>query len=157
MVHRSRVLLCLTGALVLGCGGGSSSSSGGVVGFATGTETAGPVPVDGTSAAAPVVTALTAASTSISKGQPLRVNLNFSDPQGDVAVINFGIAGEDTHSVLSADMVGSNTSGTVTLDLYPANYVAGVHVLMVSLTDKAGHVSASATLAWKASVLRLGS
>ena len=148
MVHRSRVLLCLTGALVLGCGGGSSSSSGGVVGFATGTETAGPVPVDGTSAAAPVVTALTAASTSISKGQPLRVNLNFSDPQGDVAVINFGIAGEDTHSVLSADMVGSNTSGTVTLDLYPANYVAGVHVLMVSLTDKAGHVSASATLAF---------
>jgi hypothetical protein len=88
---------------------------------------------------------LTVESPTITQGQPLRVNVSFSDQQGDAAIINFGIAGEDSHSVLSAATLVGQTSGTLMLELKPAHYVPGVHVLMVSITDAAGHVSLAVT------------
>ena len=141
--------LLLIGTLALGCSSKSDSNSnqGGVVGFVTGTTTAGPVPSSAApTAATPVVTALTAASATIVSGQALRVSITFTDTQGDVAFVNFGIAGESSHAVLSVAGQAAGTSGTLTLDIYPAKYVPGTYVLMVSLTDAAGNVSAVATL-----------
>ncbi|HEX7598821.1 MAG TPA: hypothetical protein VF518_11445, partial [Polyangia bacterium] len=138
--------LLLASSLAVGCSSGSKKAKGGVVGFVTGTEQAGQVPTDGTSPEAPTIVGLTVDSSSIGNGQPILVSIAFNDPQGDIASINFGIAGSSTHSVLSADMVGNKTTGTVILELYPSSYVPGTYVLMVSMTDQAGHVSAAATV-----------
>jgi hypothetical protein len=132
-------------------GGGDDSSKGGVVGFLTGTETPGPVPSDGANPDggvlnAPKVVSITAASTTIQSGDPLRVSVSYTDAQGDLANVNFGIAGESNHSTVSLGITVSPTSGTVILDLYPRNYVPGAHVLVLSLTDLAGNTSATATL-----------
>ena len=151
---RTRPAFCasVTFVFMLACGGGGGTSpQGGVVGFLTGTETPGPVPSagdgpDGGSLDAPKVVGISATSTTIHKGDPLRVSISYTDAQGDLASVNFGIAGESTHATLSLGIAGANTSGTVLLELYPRNYVPGTHVLVVSLTDLAGHTSASVTL-----------
>jgi hypothetical protein len=104
--------------------------------------------LDGSSlAAAPKVTSITAASTTIQSGEPLKVTITYADAQGDVASVNFGIVGESNHATLSlVGITDGSVSGTVTLALFPRNYVPGTHVLALSLTDQAGNTSASVTL-----------
>jgi hypothetical protein len=104
--------------------------------------------LDGSSvAAAPKISSLTAASTTIGSGEPLQVTVTYTDAQGDVSSVNFGIVGEPNHATLSlAGITNGATSGSVSLALFPRNYVPGTHVLAVSLTDLGGNTSAVATL-----------
>jgi len=139
--------LILFGVLSLSCGGGDGDSKGGgLVGFSTGTPQAGPVPSDGTSPAAPVVGGVVVTNAPVRNGDPLHVSVSFTDPQGDIATVNVGIAGQATHSAISVASVGAQTSGNLFLDLKPASNDPGTYTLVVSITDVAGHASAAVTV-----------
>jgi uncharacterized delta-60 repeat protein len=143
--HRTRALCFLVFTLSLGSGCGSSNSDGkkgGVVGFSTGEAKPGALPTGAPSASAPTIVSAVAANPTVKPGDPLTITIAFSDPQADVARVNFGISGETGHFELA---VPAGASG-VTLELFPKNPVPGVYVLVVSLTDTAGNTSAAATI-----------
>ena len=130
--------------LSIGAGCGSSNSDGqkgGVVGFSTGDPKSDALPSNGLSPDAPTILSATAASSTIQPGHPLLVTISFSDPQNDVARLNFGIVGETGHYELALPVANS-----VTVDLYPKNSVPGNYILAVSLTDAAGNTSTAATI-----------
>jgi len=129
-----------------GGGGGSRPKEGGLVGFSTGASQPGPVPSDGTSPDSPVVAGVVATNAQVKKGDALHINVSFTDPQGDLATVNVGIAGESTHSKISVATVGTQTSGTLFIDLQPSSYSPGTYVLVVSITDLGGHTSLATTL-----------
>jgi uncharacterized delta-60 repeat protein len=133
--------LAFTFSLGVGCSGSSAGQKGGVVGFSTGDPKPGALPSDGLAANAPTISSATAASATIQPGHPLRVTISFSDPQNDVAHLNFGIVGETGHYELALPAANS-----VTVDLYPGNPVPGSYILAVSLTDATGNTSIAATI-----------
>jgi hypothetical protein len=135
------LLLSTTYAMSCG-GGGGKPDEGGLVGFATGKSQPGPVPSDGTSPDAPVVAGVVATNPLVKYGDPLHINVTFADPQGDVATVNVGIFGQPTHATISVAKVGMQTDGILFIDLQPATNSPGTYVLVVSMTDLAGHTSA---------------
>jgi hypothetical protein len=139
--------LVLLGSFSMSCGGGGGKTEegGGLTGFSTGTPQAGSVPSDGSSPAAPVVAGVVVTSATVGTGDLLHVNVSFADPQGDIATVNIGIAGQSTYSSISVASVGAQPSGTLFLDLKPASYSPGTYILIVSITDLAGHTSVAAT------------
>lgn len=136
---------CLVGlvvSLVAGClfqNGGD----GGVVGFKTGRPRPGPVPSDGTAPGAPQIDSMSLAKSDIERGAALRVSVDFSDEDGDVEAVLFGVDGEGQHFELSAASAAGSTSGTIILELFPGSYVPGRYTLVLSLVDAMGHVSAA--------------
>ncbi|MBN2573160.1 MAG: hypothetical protein JXP73_01220 [Deltaproteobacteria bacterium] len=149
MQHFTFVALASTlfGVLSISCGGGDGDAEGGgLVGFSTGTPQSGPVPSDGTSAAAPAVTGVVVTNNPAKNGDPLHVNVSFSDSQGDVATVNVGIAGQASHSVIAVAGIGLQTSGTLFIDLKPASNSSGTYTLVVSITDAAGHSSVAVSV-----------
>lgn len=143
-----RSLSVLTGSawLMLACGGGGKDSKGGVVGFETGSEQPGLPPSDGSSPNAPVITSASATTDQITEGAPLVISVGFVDPQGDLASVNLGVASDSTYNTLAATSAGAASSGTLTLSLYPKNYLPGDYILLVSLADKAGNSSVATTI-----------
>jgi uncharacterized delta-60 repeat protein len=134
--------LAFTFSLGVGCSGSSDDGQkGGVVGFSTGDPKSDPLPSDGLAPNAPTILSATAASAAIMPGRPLLVTISFSDPQNDVARLNFGIVGETGHYELALPAATS-----VTVDLYPSNPIPGNYLLAVSLTDSAGDTSTAATI-----------
>jgi hypothetical protein len=128
------------------CGGGSGTpNAGGLVGFATGDPQVGTVPSDGSSAAAPKVTAVQISNNPAKNGDSLHVSVTFSDPQGDVAKVNVGLAGQTTYSSIPTTAIGNQTSGTLFLELKPSTNSPGTYTLVVSITDAAGNTSVAAT------------
>ena len=145
--------LAFTFSLGVGCSGSSAGQKGGVVGFSTGDPKPDALPSDGLAPNAPTISSATAASATIQPGHPLHVTISFSDPQNDVAHLNFGIVGETGHYELALPAANS-----VTVDLYPGNPVPGSYILAVSLTDATGNTSTAATGRWNRSTpsLRAG-
>jgi hypothetical protein len=135
-------------AVACGGGGDKTASGGGLVGIVTGTPATGPVPADGTSMDAPTIANITIANPVIKKGEALRISVAYADIQGDLASANLGIAGEGSHTVLALSSAAGLVTGTLMLEIFPKSYVAGAHVLNVSLTDKVGHVSAAVPVAF---------
>jgi uncharacterized delta-60 repeat protein len=133
--------LAFTFSLGVGCSGSSAGQKGGVVGFSTGDPKPDALPSDGLAPNAPTISSATAASATIQPGHPLSVTISFSDPQNDVAHLNFGIVGETGHYELALPAANS-----VTVDLYPGNPVPGSYILAVSLTDATGNTSTAATI-----------
>ena len=127
-------------------GTNSDVSAGGPSGFFTGQVQQGTVPSDGTNPDAPKIVVVVSWDPELNAGDPLRVDLGFSDAQGDLATVNFGISGQPTYNTLSVGSVGTQTSGTLTLDFTPQSYDPGDYTLVISITDQAGHTSASATV-----------
>jgi uncharacterized delta-60 repeat protein len=143
--HRIWVASLLAFTLSVGVGCGSSNSDGqkgGVVGFSTGDPKSDALPSNGLSPDAPTILSATAASSTIQPGDALHITISFSDPQNDVARVNFGILGESGHYELAVPAGAIS----VTLDLYPKNSLPGNYILAVSLTDAAGNTSTAATI-----------
>jgi len=135
-------LLAFTLSVAGGCGSSNSDGQkGGVVGFSTGDPKSDALPSNGLSPDAPTILSATAGSSTIQPGRPLLVTISFSDPQNDVARLNFGIVGETGHYELALPAANS-----VTVDLYPKNSVPGNYILAVSLTDATGNTSMAATI-----------
>ncbi|HEX7509304.1 MAG TPA: hypothetical protein VF550_21200 [Polyangia bacterium] len=140
------LVLFTTFSVSCGGGGGTKPNEGGLAGFSSGTAQVGPVPSDGTSPDAPVVVDVVATNPVVNNGDQLHVKVSFTDPQGDISTVNVGIAGQSTHSAVSVTKAGTLTNGTLLIDLQPATNSPGTYVLVVSLTDLAGHTSAAITL-----------
>lgn len=139
----------LLASFTMSCGGGGKAvDSGGLVGFSTGASQAGAVPSDGTAVGAPQVTAVQITNNPARNGDPLHVNVAFSDAQGDVAKVNVGIAGQSSYSAISVTGIGVQTSGTLFLDLTPSSNSSGSYTLVVSITDSVGHTSLAVTQAF---------
>lgn len=145
--HPAALSFILFGALSISCGGGGEDEKGGgLVGFSTGTPQASPVPSDGTSVDAPKVTGVIVTNNPATNGEPLHVTVSFSDPQGDIAAVHVGIAGQSSHSVIAVTGIGVQTSGSLFIDLKPASKASGTYTLVVSITDGAGHSSVAVSV-----------
>jgi len=132
----------------LDTGTGRDVSGASLVGFFTGQVQQGQVPSDGTNPEGPALVVVTASNPQLNAGELLRVDVGFSDAQADLSTVNFGIAGQPTHNVLSVESVGAQPSGTIILDFTPRSYDPGDYTLVISVTDKAGHTSTSTTVSF---------
>ena len=129
-----------------GTGTNGEVSGGSLVGFFSGQVQQGPVPSDGTNPEAPTLVVFAPSNPQLDAGAPLRVEVSFTDAQGDLSTVNFGISSQATHNTLSVGSVGAQPSGTLTLVFTPRTYVPGDYTLVISVTDNAGHTSASTSV-----------
>lgn len=123
---------------------GSTNAAADTVGFLSGEKKAGSVPDDGSFVEAPDITSLSLERARIAEGEPFVVTVGFSDDEGDVAGVNFGIREDNAFYILPFDDAAGETHGAVQLTLFPENYLPGHYVLSFSLFDAAGHIGAAA-------------
>ncbi len=106
-------------------------------GFVTGEEAPGPVP-DGTEAS-PAITAVSVDPGRIRHDDPILVTVEFTDEEGDIAGVRFGLVDDDVHYDLPFDDAEGETAGALLLILYPRVYTAGYYGLRLSLYDAEGN------------------
>ena len=94
----------------------------------------------------PTILSVTFPASIVADGTPYPGTLRFSDPDGDVALVEFASGGFDTGSF--APQVAGQTTGVIDFTYWATK--SGYYAVQVTLSDASGHVSAPSTFSFTA-------